>query len=55
MPNLVVEVKKKSWGYLISKLKYLYRECRKKDKIIKAYEEQIRILKANFNQTTKDI
>ena len=46
--KLMVKVNLKAWKKLISKLIYLKKECLKKDKIIKAYEAEIKSIKDSF-------
>jgi len=55
MLGKMVKLNLKQWRKLVNKLRYLKRECKKKDKIIIAYEKQVKAIKANFNQATKDI
>ena len=48
---MLVKLKLKIWDSLIRKLRYLRKECKKKDKVIKAQKAQINSLRESFTQT----
>jgi len=45
MKQLFSKTTLETWNKLIAKLRYYKKECRKKDKIIKALEDQLSTLK----------
>jgi len=45
---MLVNLKLSVWRKLISKLKYFIRECKKKDKIIKAQKAEIDSIRDGF-------
>ena len=48
---MLVKLKLKAWKTLVSKLRYFKKECKKKDKIIKAQKAQIDSTRESFTQT----
>ena len=48
MKRLITKTSLKTWNRLISKLKYFRKECKKKDAIIKALEEQLSTLRGMY-------